>query len=66
MRRMIHSIAVNSLWRGKQAPIEVIVTRVTISKVTYVSVDRTVSATVTQSQFVRDFQPVRKKRRVAG
>jgi hypothetical protein len=60
---MIHSIAVNSLWRGKQTPIEVIVTHVTIREVTYISVDRTVSATVAQSQFVRDFQPVRKKRR---
>ena len=57
-------ITVHSHWRRKQTPIDVTVTRVTAREVSYITLDKTVSGTVPQWQFLRSFRPVpvRKKK----
>jgi hypothetical protein len=51
---------VNTRWRGKQIPIEVTVTRITLRTVSYVGVHGAISGTVPHWQFLQDFQPVLK------
>jgi hypothetical protein len=59
------TITLDSHWRGKRTPVEVVVTRVTVREVSYIAVDCSVSGTLPQRLFLQDFQPVpvRKKKR---
>jgi hypothetical protein len=49
-------IALNSRWRRKQDPIEVV--RVTFREVSYIALDKSSSDTLPQWLFLQDFQPV--------
>jgi hypothetical protein len=49
---------INSHWQHKKNAAEVIVTRVTIREVTFISLDKSFSGTVAQWLFRQDFQPV--------
>jgi hypothetical protein len=52
------TITVNSHWIRKQVAIEVIVTRVSLGRMTYITRDRTGSGTLPHWLFLQDFQPV--------
>jgi hypothetical protein len=60
---MAQSITVHSRRIRKQVPIEVIVTRATFRSVSYIALDKSFSGTLSQWQFLQDFQPVRSGRR---
>ena len=51
---MTENITVNSRWRGKQTPIEVTVTRVTIRTVSYIGLHGSICGTVPQWLSVND------------
>jgi hypothetical protein len=51
-------IAVNSRWQHKKSAAEVTVTRVTIRTVSYIAVDKSVSGSVPQWQFLEYFEPL--------
>jgi hypothetical protein len=57
------TVTVNSRWRSKQTPIEVIVTRVTIRTVSYVAVHGAICGTLPRWQFVAEFQPVQERKK---
>jgi hypothetical protein len=61
---MTQPITLHSHWRGKRATVEVAVTHVTVSTVSYVAVDCSISGTLPQWLFLQDFEPVtgRKKK----
>jgi hypothetical protein len=52
------TITVRSRWQHKKSSAEVTVTRVTIRTVSYIAVDKSVSGSVPQWQFLEDFEPV--------
>jgi len=56
-------IIVNSRRRGKQTPIEVTITRVTLRTVSYIGVHGSICGTVPQRQFLQEFQPVTERKR---
>ena len=60
---MTQIITINSHWRGKHTRCEVIITRVTLREVSYMAVDRTLSGTLPQWQFLQDFQPVTQRKK---
>jgi hypothetical protein len=45
---MTPPITLNSRWRGKQVPIKVVVTRVSVRQVSYVATDESASGTVSE------------------
>jgi hypothetical protein len=52
------TITVKSRWQHKKSAAQVTVTRVTIRTVSYFAVDKSVSGSVPQWQFLEDFEPV--------
>jgi hypothetical protein len=52
------TIALNSRWQHKKSAAQVTVTRVTIGTVSYIAVDKSVSGSVPQWQFLDDFEPL--------
>jgi len=56
-------ITVNSRWLRKQAPIEVIITRVTLRTVSYIALDKSFSGTLPQWLFLQDFRPVTERKK---
>jgi hypothetical protein len=48
---MTQSITLHSHWRGKQTPVEVVVTRVSVRDVSYMAADCSVSGTLPQCSF---------------
>ena len=60
---MTQPITVNSRWRGRQTPIEVVVTRVTLREVSYIAAAGTISGSVPQWQLLQDFEPVTGKQK---
>jgi hypothetical protein len=55
---MTQPITVNSRWRGKQTPIEVTITRVTMRTVSYIALHSSIAGTLPHWQFLQDFRPV--------
>jgi hypothetical protein len=56
-------IAVRSQWRGKQTPIKVTVTRVSVRQVSYIAADKSFAGTLPQWQFLQDFRPVTERKK---
>ena len=54
---------VNTRRRGKQVPIEVTITRITLRTVSYVGVHGSICGTVPHWPFLADFQPVKERKK---
>ena len=55
---MAQVITLHSHWRGKQTPIEVTITRVTMRTVSYIALHSSIAGTLPHWQFLQDFRPV--------
>jgi hypothetical protein len=60
---MTQSTTVNSRWQHKKTATEVIVTCVRFREASCIALDKSLSGTLPQWQFLQDFEPVRGRKK---